>query len=238
VPVEDAHRVGVVDCGGEGLQVAFVGGPADLVVAVKVRHSFSHRAPDAVPVLDPQDAEGGGVVDGGLDPKHVGLVVAFDRVAGHGVLDSPPFGAAPGGAGHLAGELRGELSPEEAQHVLGTEGGGGVREQAGQDGLEGAAGGEGDVGGDLGLVHDPPVRPVASPAQHRQVGVHLTGQTVEEARPAAGGPSAGQALRDGPVGDGDDGVEVSAVVDPLGAQGGGQRFFGSCDQSVGALTCP
>jgi len=148
VPVEDAHRVGVVDCGGEGLQVAFVGGPADLVVAVKVRHSFSHRAPDAVPVLDPQDAEGGGVVDGGLDPKHVGLVVAFDRVAGHGVLDSPPFGAAPGGAGHLAGELRGELSPEEAQHVLGTEGGGGVREQAGQDGLEGAAGGEGDVRND------------------------------------------------------------------------------------------
>jgi hypothetical protein len=67
--------------------------------------SFSHRAPHAVAVFYPQDAELGGVVYRDLDAKQVGLVVTLDRVTAHPALDRGPSGRrsaprprGPGGA--------------------------------------------------------------------------------------------------------------------------------------------
>lgn len=82
------------------------------------------------------------------------------------------------------------------------------------------------VGGHLGLLHDPSVRPVAGPAEHRQIiRIHLACQGVKLVRPAPGGPSLGQALHERLVRDRADGIEVEGVRDALGRQSDGERLL-------------
>jgi hypothetical protein len=58
------------------------------------------------------------------------------------VLDPPAFLAVAGGGAQLGLEGRVGFAAEEAEDVLGGEGGGGVLEELGGDLLEGGAGGE------------------------------------------------------------------------------------------------
>src|SRR5437879_4491132 len=89
VPVEHGDAVAGLAAGGEGVQVALVGGAADLVVAAQVGDAFAHRAPDVASVLAAEDTELAGVVDRRLDAEYVRLVVELDRVGGHAVFDPP-----------------------------------------------------------------------------------------------------------------------------------------------------
>lgn len=140
------------------------------------------------------------------------------------MLDPPPLGAAPGVGGHLGGQGRVQLSPEEAQDVFGRERRGRVREQLRQDRLQGGPGHEGEVGGDLDLVGYPVVAAEPGSRHRGEMGVDHAGQAVEQAGPAAAGETVGQALGQPPVVAADQGVGVAQVPDPAPVELAGQPF--------------
>jgi hypothetical protein len=82
---------------GQGIEIAAIGGLADLHVTPEVVDALVHAHPAAAAtsstiVLEAQDPEVGRVVDHGLDPQHAPLVVELEPVLADAVLDTAPPG--------------------------------------------------------------------------------------------------------------------------------------------------
>jgi len=170
----------------------------------------------------PPAAELGGVVGGGLHAQAAALVVDLDRVASQPVLDPPALFAAAGGGAHLGGQCRVWFAAEEAQHVLGGEGAGGVVEQGRRDGFDRCPAAEEDVGGGLGLVDDPVV--AAEPGRFDDRGHRVDPRRVVVQQPGPGSfrEGLGEPLRSRQVVDPGEAVAVHLVADAAGVQRLGQ----------------
>ena len=124
-------------------------------------HRLAHRAPArvflAVPVGHAQNLELPGIVDRGLDPQDILVIVELDRVGLEPELDPTAFGPRLAVDRDFTGEGRVRLAVEETQDVGGPEAGHRGRDQIVAHRLEHAALLEQQVGGVLALVDHPPV---------------------------------------------------------------------------------
>src|SRR5881397_892401 len=84
----------------EGVEIAAIGGLADLEIAPQVADPLAHGYPVTVHsalavAREPHDAEVPGAVDDGLDAEHAPLVVHLDPVPADTVLEAAGFGRPP-----------------------------------------------------------------------------------------------------------------------------------------------
>jgi len=123
-----AERVQLCDGGAggldlsQGIEVAAVGGLADLNVTPEIVEAFVHAHPAAVAtataiVLETKDPEVGRGVDHGLDPQDAPLVVELEPVLANAVFDTAPLGTS-GMTGLQVSGLGSTLETQEAHHVV------------------------------------------------------------------------------------------------------------------------
>jgi len=212
LPVRDGW---VIDHG-EGIEVAAIGGPGDLGVAVEICHTFSHGEPShhalSFPYAPATDHEFIRMVDDCLHSQHTtDLVVHLDPILLHPVFDTSARPALCEAADDLAGETAVQFSSEEGHDILGAEAEGGVLQQIFIQRFQHLPAGEHDVGGVLGLVSNPVVLHATQQTFHQGIG--LAGKAGEEAGPGEFLKTVGQPLCAGGVIDPDERVRNTLVGD-------------------------
>lgn len=184
---------------GQRIEVAQVGSQGHFVIAVEVGHALAHGTPghlgNALAGASSSDMELAWLVDDGFDAQdHAELVVHFEPVALHAVLDAGAGAALFAAEGkNLAIELRIETSAEEAQDVVRGEVRQGMVDHLWVERLQVRATAEEHIAAELGLVDDPVVRAALQPFLFEQW-VDLTGPAFEDFWPRQLRKTFGQTL--------------------------------------------
>ena len=143
---------------GQRSQETTVGGMGHLGVAPEIGDPLGHRTPPRLLVGGgrPEHLELPRIVDGRLNPEHVGMVVELDGVGLE--AEAHPAALAPSAVNrNLTGKRRVRLAPEEVQDLGGTQRGDRGGHQIALDRLQRRALGKQDVAGVFALVDHPPV---------------------------------------------------------------------------------
>ena len=132
------------------------------------------------------------IVDGRLDPEHVGMVVELDRVGLEAEAHPAALRTLLAVDRDLAGKRRVRLAPEEVQDVGGAQRGDRGGHQIAPDRLQGGTISEQDVAGVLALVDHPPVAGEAGAFDVGQQRIDQSRLPLEERRPVGVGEALAQ----------------------------------------------
>lgn len=183
----------------QGIQIATVGGGADLGIAIHIGNAFCHGEPvhdghafTGYPAAS--NTETVWAVNHGFDAQEQPeFVVHFNAVFADFVFEAKAFLPGFEGFEDFVLELGHESTAQESQDIFCRKAQQGVFGELGIEGAEIILGTEHDIGGVFGLVNGPVI--VHALEQVVEQGIHASGQGVQTSGPGQADELIGQSLR-------------------------------------------